>query len=405
MQKIAEVEAGMANSRAALSLTICALIVFGCGEETIKRARPECLLNSDCEAPQICIQGYCSEQCHEARDCPAGLNCVAGGCTTDSPPADVDDDVVETTETVGETAEDPGVETEAQEETLDAQEEADTTVDTPGAFETCDLLTGCLDGLFCLVATGTQIGFCSAECADVVACPPAPAGAEDRLACAVPGGSEMASNACTIACQDAQPCPNDLICGPDGHCVANATRSVSPYGVCNVETACTVGRCIQSPYTALGVCGSRCGGGIGCPPPPAGGEAAPLCLEAEGMCVLDCTGGLGCPLGLICINDVSGLSAYCYAEQQAAPPISTSYGTCNGVTIGCVDGDCRLFTLGHGVCAPNCDGGAPCAAAPEGFDAVCLADVGGHSRCFLTCAAEQMCPTGRPCNATRMICD
>ena len=395
-------------------LTGLLLFESGCTNSTeIGRARPECLLNSDCEEHKICILGYCSEKCIEARDCPNGLVCTEGSCvpgnvedileTSDGieedtallPDSEIPQDTLEPSDTLPETNEIDEFETitdsvEDEEAEVEVLEPSD-----PGSlYGKCDIYGGCAQGN-CLVAVGAQSGFCTVDCTDL--CPDDPLGGTYQ--CLTPIGYETSTPVCTINCLDDSSCMEGLSC-QNNMCLPALLRNTQAYGVCDDRNACETGKCITGPFSSAGTCAPICSGQCTIPAPE-GVQAIPSCLT-EGYCMLNCTGNLTCPANHTCIPSSTGIQ-YCYATGQGNPT-AAPYQRCDNVYTSCLDGNCRVFGPAQGVCASTCNVTIPCPESSSGLIPECVSDIGIEFRCFLSCLENQQCPTGRLCDTTALKC-
>ncbi len=397
-----------------------------------------CLLNSDCEAPLVCVFRRCSTQCvvdldctQEPRDrcqaaessysicipdcdrqpCPTGFICGTDKrcrkeCTTSADCLNrqvcISNQCVSPLDVV-----DGGAPVIARCE-LDSQCNAGEVCRRNG---TCG--PQCLATIDCATGQACVSGRCNAVDAGTVVS--TDAGCLYNSNC---GGTQVCRNGvCGIECREPRDCASGLVCTND-RCVPSTPNDA---GTCTFTSDCT------SPLACLGgACRPECrldvdcASGFQCTGTPAscqrigGTSDGGACLYtsecrvgqrcANGSCVAECATQADCASGLACSasgrcvlpqspdSGVRGClySSDCVANERCSPqglciPECVSTRDCALPQV-CVSGGCRFPSNDGGVCVYNsqCPGGQRC--APTG-------------QCVAECIDSRDCVAPRVCLA------
>lgn len=326
-------------------------VVFLCASGCVTRDTPSalsegCLLNSDCEAPLVCVFRRCHTTCAADRDCPANSRCQI----TDNPYAVC---LLDDENNCANRACPPGL--------------------TCGPDKRCrrDCLTkrDCLDEQECLE------GQCVAP--------------QDKG----PSGLEPTVGLCTFDadCKElADRSGTFLQCAPDHRCRPQCEDTAN----CRLGEACQAGRCVR---TDAGV-NAACQLDAQCPAPQ-------LCRS--GRCVTECTRDQDCSTGLVCSAQArcvapagdGGAGSGCARSSDCGPGLVCLGGACR---VECVEArDCAvgLACVASRCVLPAADGGvgATCARSSEcGPGLLC---VGG--RCGPECQDSRDCSAGDTCVLNR----
>lgn len=178
----------------------------------------------------------------------------------------------------------------------------------------------CEDG-FCVQAPTGAV--CTAACADVMDCEPAPLTGDAPITCVDVTGDMMPE--CILDCSMGDACPDGMDCFGGFVCIwpeiVPPPPPASGYGDCvdNPMTTCEAGEdtCLTDAGGTAGACSlSGCVDAVDCPGAPLTGNAPVTCGDLGGgnTCYLDCAGGETCPNGTVC-TVVGGGSACLWTED------------------------------------------------------------------------------------------
>lgn len=171
----------------------------------------------------------------------------------------------------------------------------------PSDYRACSL--GCQGGV-CLdePAPGPveyDLSVCTSACAEDCDCPLPANGTADPV---------CTRDGCVLDCSEGRSCPDGMLCEEQSELCFRADAygpcgPGCPSGYCfliqGVGNVCPAVTCLEGQLELDELC-----------PPPANGDAVPVCfepqsppeLQGEGWCVLDCFGGRMCPQGMFCEN-------------------------------------------------------------------------------------------------------
>lgn len=298
-----------------------------------------------CAEGQVCRDGRCLPGC-DATPCDKGLSCVeAGGTKACVPPA----------ASVGNEC-------------------------MPG------IGLACAEGLECLPAQGTWMGYCAAACAVQADCPP-------FTFCR--GGRCLRADRLVA---DAAPCSAILPCADPSRSCVNVSEGVD---LC--LEPCTSFACPAGGACEGGFCVQRAGPGEPCSPelglPCAAGWTCRVDESLDhhfGFCTHACT-------GTDCTVDGAPVPGLACAGGECARSVGYG-GECSDVAgIRCGPGEglsCMVLNGGlrSGLCTQECTLGGACPDPFEGADAQCLFSDGAKHYCALMCQLGD-CPDFLSCRS------
>lgn len=336
-----------------------------------------CLLNSDCEAPLVCVFRRCHQPCTTGRDCPMGSDCQAQG----DPPA------------------------------LVCTQLSCRDLPCPAGMLCGDDFTcrrGCLGVSDC--AEGQRCA--SNQCVWPESTrpdggfPPARQTCQRNSDCPqTDGGLFLACRAgsCAPECFGQPDCPTDATC-TFGRCVTNQVTP-NPGARCEYNSQCADAG--AGAFCIGGLCGPQCITGRDC-------SASQLC--DRGACAPRGTdGGLGrecrytseCPSPLTCSAQGSCVEQ-CLLDRDCAALGSGYVCQQNECRRPVVPGTCRLNSecalnekCTNGSCAPECLGARDCASGFSCSDAgACVPTLDAG---VATCTFTSQCPVGQRCSQSVCI--
>lgn len=415
-----------------------------------------CTRNSDCSDPNAqCVNGRCTVECVEDRDCLDGFSCQQGACTEQVRTCRTDDDCVfgeecQNGECVkvegycerngdcpdgyvcrGETSTciPVGDNNSEPECTLNSDCASDeicedgACVDAPVEEPDCQRDSDCPSGMRC--ASGVCIDECAQDrdCGDGEVCDGGRC-VEDSSTddCRVDASlCTAAQECCDGACVTRGQCgggtctENPSLCQPseeccEGSCVPRGQCGGAGdyWAVCTARAQCSTELCIGDPQTGQGHCTERCNFRQDCPSSPnslciqsyhALAQAAP---EISGICFADDTGTVcqnaGSCFDSLCLvrqDPNGGLDQRCTVRCQTSSDCLPGYG-CGPVSFDTGNGQPTAIN----VCTPlgsTCSGSGS-QAADQCFTGVCLTDDNTNvGYCTSWCLENGACPAGWEC--------
>lgn len=343
---------------------------------------PECVYNSDCTAPEVCVAGACGAECKATADCADGYACTDGSCVREA--AGGDEGCV-----------------------YNSDCEAPLACVAATCRAECVEDGDCVDGYLCVgsrcrrtaaptgtgpCANGIRDGDetdvdCGGACAD---CAP---GSDCAVAADCASGSCAAGRCLAATCSDSQRNGSET----DVDCGGPACNPCLETGACVVSSDCVTGLC------SAGACeGASCSDGVQ--------NDEETDIDCGGTCA-KCDNTRGCAVSADCLSGVC-VGASCRAPSCAdglrngyESGVDCGGSTCaacpagRGCVVGgdcasgrCTDGLCQASTCGDGVkngseTGADC-GGPSCGPCADGLACVGHADCGSGA-----CVSNACVPT------------